>query len=309
MPTASEVRGQALLAPRTVGVRFETWGVGVKGALNFLVCAGSALWLAACADPARKSARFAQQHGFQSDVVTGSLFQHRVYRADADSSGTGVLHVYIEGDGSPFLDRNSVALDPTPRDPLMLRLMALDPSPSIYLGRPCYLGLSGDRHCNPRYWTLERFSADVVNSMAAALLSEAARVRATSLQLYGHSGGATLAVLLADRIPEVTQVVTIGANLDIDAWSAMHGYTTLSGSLNPMSMQWHRAPPQMMHLVGSQDKNTPPALIQQAAKTSVGGSVRVVEGYNHNCCWEQIWPSILRNAASLSTSKAAISGH
>jgi len=284
--------------------------VRIKDALSLLASAGSALWLAACADPARNSARIAQEQGFQSVVVTGSLFQHRVYRADVDSSWKGDLHVYIEGDGSPFLERNRVAADPTPRDPVMLRLMALDPSPSIYLGRPCYLGLSRDGRCNPLYWTVERFSADVVNSMAAAMLSEAARVRATSLQLYAHSGGATIAVLLADRVPQVTQVVTIGANLDIDAWSAAHGYTRLAGSLNPVDMEWHRAPPQMLHLVGSEDKNTPPALIQAAiAKGTVAGNVRVVEGYTHNCCWEQIWPSILRNGTARSSPRTAISDH
>lgn len=280
----------------------------VRAALNLLVCAGSALWLAACADQARKAAGYAQQHGFQSDVVTGSLFQHRVYRAPEGSS-KGALHVYIEGDGSPFLERNTVAADPTPRDPLMLRLMALDSSPSVYLGRPCYLGLYRDGPCNPLYWTVLRFSPDVVDSMAAVLRSEAAKAGATSLQLYGHSGGATLAVLLADRVSEVNQVVTIGANLDIDAWSAMHGYTRLAGSLDPIDIQWHRTPPQMVHLVGSDDRNTPPALIQGAAsKGAVGGDVRVIEGYTHNCCWERIWPAILReplNAGPQTPQRAA----
>ena len=281
----------------------------MRAVLNFLVCAGSALWLAACADPARKAASYAQQHGFHSDVVTGSLFQHRVYRAYEDSS-KGTLHVYIEGDGSPFLDRNTVAADPTPRDPLMLRLMALDSSPSVYLGRPCYLGLHRDGPCNPLYWTVLRFSPDVVDSMATVLRSEAAKAGATSLQLYGHSGGATLAVLLADRVPEVNKVVTIGANLDIDAWSAMHGYTRLAGTLDPIDVQWHRTPPQMMHLVGSEDKNTPPALIQGAvSKGPVGGDVRVIEGYTHNCCWERIWPAILREPLNAGPQRPQSAAH
>jgi hypothetical protein len=269
----------------------------IRDARLLLASLASALSLAACAGPARQADRFAQEHGFRSVVVTGSMFQHRVYRADADSSETGSLHVYIEGDGSPFLNDETVAVDPTPHDPLMLRLMALDPSPSIYLGRPCYFGLYSDGRCNPLYWTLLRFSPDVVDSMATALLSEAAAVGATRLQLYAHSGGATLAILLADRVREVTQVVTIGGNLDIDSWSALHGYTSMTGSLNPVAIHWHRDPPYMLHLVGSKDRNTPPALIEAAvSKGTVPGTVRVIEGYTHNCCWEKIWPSILRES-------------
>jgi hypothetical protein len=252
------------------------------------------LWLDGCSNPTRKVERYAQEQGFQSDLISGSAFRHRVYRRHAASAGGGTLHVYIEGDGSPFAERTTVTSNPTPRDPLMLRLMALDPAPSVYLGRPCYFDLQSDGLCNPSYWTVRRFSPEVVDSLTTALLSEAARAQATRLELFGHSGGATLAVLLAERVRTVTRVVTIGANLDINAWTDLHGYSRLSGSLNPTDIPWHYAPPQMLHLVGSEDSNTPPALVTAAAPRAGGGGVRVIEGYTHNCCWERIWPAILR---------------
>jgi dienelactone hydrolase len=257
-----------------------------------------ALVSAGCVDLGSRVNRLARQAGFQDDVVTGSTFRHRVYRKEARAGESRVLHVYIEGDGRPFLGPTTVAFDPTPRDPLMLRLMALDPAPSVYLGRPCYFGLNRDRGCNPAYWTVRRFAPEVVDSLAAALRSEAARSGATSIEIFGHSGGGTLAVLLSARIPGVTRVVTIGANLDTDAWCALHGYSPLLGSLNPAELNLHPDSMRLLHLVGSDDTNTPPALVKSAAsRTGAIGSVRIVQGYTHNCCWQNIWGSVLSDAA------------
>jgi len=254
--------------------------------------------VAASTGCASRVQRLARQAGFQEDLVTGSTFRHRVYRKETSVGEYRVLHVYIEGDGRPFLRPTTVAFDPTPRDLLMLRLMALDPAPSVYLGRPCYFGLERDRGCNPAYWTVRRFAPEVVDSLAATVRSEAARSGATSIELYGHSGGGTLAVLLSTRIPAVTRVITIGANLDTVAWCMLHGYTLLLGSLNPAELNLHPDSSRLLHLVGSDDTNTPPALVQSAAsRTGAIGSVRIVRGYTHNCCWQEIWRGVLSEAS------------
>lgn len=52
----------------------------------------------------------------------------------------------------------------------MLRLMALDPAPSVYLGRPCYHGLAAPCRAR-RSFGRARYSARVLDSMAAALRS------------------------------------------------------------------------------------------------------------------------------------------
>jgi len=249
-----------------------------------------------CVTAASRVAHLARAAGFQEDLVNGSRFRHRVYRREArGADAPGVLHVYIEGDGHPFLSPTTVSLDPTPRDPLMLRLMALDAARSLYLGRPCYFGLSEDRGCDPSYWTLRRFSPEVVESLAVVLRSEALRANARDIELYGHSGGGTLAVLLAARVPSVTRVITIGATLDTAAWSALHGYTPLLGSLNPAELGPNPERPRVLHLVGAQDTNTPPELVESAAaRTGAVGSVRIVRGYTHSCCWQEIWESVLR---------------
>lgn len=236
----------------------------------------------------------------QEDLIEGAGFRHRVYRNRASlAAATDVLHIYIEGDGRPFLEPTIVAADPTPRDPLMLRLMTLDPAPSVYVGRPCYFGLSHDRNCNPAYWTLRRFSPEVVASLAAASDAEISRSNARSVEIYGHSGGATLAMLLASRLPSVTRVVTIGANLDTTAWCSLHGYTPLLGSLNPAEQPVPPSAIRLLHLVGSEDTNTPPRLVEAgAARMGASSSVRVIQGYTHNCCWQEVWRGVLENDPS-----------
>jgi acetyl esterase/lipase len=176
----------------------------------------------------------------------------------------------------------------------MLHLMALDPAPSVYLGRPCYFGLAHDHGCAPSFWTLKRFSPEVIDSLAAALRSEAERVQASSIEIYGHSGGGTLAVLLAARVPRVTRVITIGATLDIAAWCALHGYSPLLGSMNPAQSHLHLEGIGVLHLVGSEDTNTPPGFVMSAAaQMGAKDSVRVIPEYTHNCCWQKLWRAAL----------------
>ena len=81
-------------------------------------------------------------------VVAGAPFQHlAIY--DPAIAASATLHVYLEGDGRPWLDGGTrVAADPTPRDALALRLMQRDGSPSLYLGRPCHF-IADDPHCAP----------------------------------------------------------------------------------------------------------------------------------------------------------------
>lgn len=264
---------------------------------TILVAASLVMASTGCVQPSTRVDRLARRDGFQGSFVAGSLFRHRVYRTEGRGGESGVLHVYIEGDGRPFLGPTTVALDPTPRDPLMLSLMALDPARSVYLGRPCYFGLYQDRGCNPAYWTVRRFAPEVVDSLAAALLSEAARAHASSLELYGHSGGGTLAVLLAAQVPGVTRVVTIGASLDTAAWCTLHGYSPLLGSLNPVELGLRPDPVHVLHLVGSKDTNTPPALVESAAaRMGAVGSVHIIPGYTHNCCWQDLWGAVLSDS-------------
>lgn len=255
-----------------------------------LAAASLSLLLAviACTSPAREFSQKAAAIGMRAEVVPGTVFQHVVFEQARRSSRT--LHVYIDGDGTPWLAWRP-ASDPTPRNALLLRLMALDPNPSVYLGRPCYHGLSETPPCSNVLWTGQRYSESVVSSMAAALRRVLRAGGFDRLAWFGYSGGGTIAVLLAPRFPETTDLITIAANLDIDAWADLHGYSRLAGSLNPAAQAPMPARIRQRHYVGGKDRVVP---IDVIARGPIEPSTLVVvPAYDHTCCWEVIWPSVL----------------
>ena len=184
----------------------------------------------ACSVPANELARRARALGFTTEIVRGAPFDHVTFRGPGPRAPS--LHVYLDGDGTPWFG-GLPARDPTPRAPLVLALMARDPSAALYLGRPCYHGLAGAPGCSDRLWTTERYSEAVVASMAAAVRRIATAEGVERVIWFGYSGGGTLAMLLAPRVPETQEVVTVAANLDVAAWVRHHAIRPLDGSLDP----------------------------------------------------------------------------
>jgi pimeloyl-ACP methyl ester carboxylesterase len=248
-----------------------------------------------CATPAQRLDQKASAFGYKVQVVTAGEFDHRVYRNRfAGERTSGTLHVYLDGDGTPWVGNHGViSADPTPHSPLMLELMALDDQPAIYVGRPCYHGYATNPACTPMLWTDARYSERVVDSMAQVLRQSVQRDDADKLVLFGHSGGGVLAVLLANRLPQTSVVVTLAANLDIDAWADLHGYSRLVGSLNPAAEPSLDAAIAQLHLVGSRDSNVPLNLLQPYLRRQPDAQVVVMPGYNHVCCWRDLWPKVL----------------
>ena len=184
-----------------------------------------AILLSGCVSPGTAFDQYAKEMSINKSVVTGGRFEHAVYEKSASVSNAETLHVYIGSDGTPWRG-NRPASDPTPRNPLALRLMLIDPAPAIYIGRPCYHGLAQDPDCNESVWTSARYSADTVDSMAAVI----AGYSAEHIILIGYSGGGSIAALLASRLEKVRSLLTIAANLDTAAWvrlMAMSHWATL----------------------------------------------------------------------------------
>lgn len=243
-------------------------------------------------------------YGMQKSVIDGIGFEHVVYAnkparkttpAATDpeyARGEDRLHIYIEGDGLAWRSRYVIADDPTSKNVLMLDLMAMDSTRSMYIGRPCYLGRARDEGCENSLWTYHRFSKSVVDSMVAAI--DRGVAGAEEVVLFGHSGGAALAMLIAARLPQVTAVVTIAGNLDTRAWVRHHRYTPLLGSLNPARQPSLSPDIRQLHLLGGQDTVIPPALVTDWIRSQPGASIWRFENYTHNCCWKQRWPQVLR---------------
>jgi len=288
------VRKTGIPVARGVCTLHGTWRRAIGRAPRSLVAA-LALLVCACASPSQHFADEARSLGFASCVLAGDPFRHVAYFAQADARGDA-LHVYIEHDGTPWIDRTHVSSDPTPRAPFALELMARDTGPRLFLGRPCYFDTHADEGCAAVLWTHRRYAPEIVASMVAALRAFLARHPRRHVVLIGYSGGGTLAWLVASHVPETSAVVTIAANLDTDAWTTLHGYSTMSGSLNPASQP--PLPSSIVHLayVGARDENVPPSVVQSFAATHPGTRMIAISGFDHRCCWIERWPQLLGGA-------------
>lgn len=251
-----------------------------------------ALILQACSHQNFNYAKYTERNDMQTYWLEGQNYRHWLVFKPGEPKNT--LRVYISGDGSPWLLGRYVNDDPTPQNPIALRLMKLDPLPALYLGRPCYH--AQEPPCGPSDWTDARYSAAVVDSMLAAMrrflaLSETRKLEIKRIELVGYSGGGALAVLLANRLDLVSKAVTIAGNLDHRAWTTRFSYLPLSQSLNPIADVRPTTIP-MIHMVGSKDGNIKPEFIETYVKKH-GGELIIMEGFDHSCCWLENWPGLL----------------
>ena len=205
------------------------------------------------------------------------------------------LSVFIEGDGTPWIDGTAISRDPTPHYLLALKLMQRSTGNRLYLGRPCYFG-TDDPACNYHYWTDRRYSREVIDSMSEVINAVVREHNIDDVTLVGHSGGGTIATLLACRIDARVHLVTIAANLDVAAWSARHHYTPLAGSLNPMTDFGNCPLAGAVHFAGDRDSNVPPSIIR-AFGERYQQRVVVVKGADHRN-WERFWPELLQQLSS-----------
>jgi pimeloyl-ACP methyl ester carboxylesterase len=245
-----------------------------------------------CTTPSLQFKHQAEDLGFTEKVYQGTKFFHKVY--GNPQPGDKQIHVYLGSDGTPWERPNKIASDPTPRNPVMLRLMALDPTTSLYVGRPCYHGFFYPSECHPRWWTSARYSEPIIESLGSVLTQIWEEQEFSEMILFGYSGGGTLAMLVAERLVFVQGVVTVAGNLDIDAWADHHAYSPLTESINPATRPPLRKDIFQFHVIGEQDEVVPPHLVEAALKRqSEITSVRI-ENVDHQCCWEDLWPGILR---------------
>ncbi len=245
-----------------------------------------------CTSLSEQFAKEATLLNMKREVITGSRFQHVVYFKKGSVSKT--LHIYLDGDGTPWI-AGRPSNDPTPKNPMVLKLMAQDKSPAVYVGRPCYHGIKTGK-CSSRFWLEDRYSEEVVNSLATVTKQLLEQGEYEKVSWFGHSGGGALAVLLASRFTQTKAVVTVAANLDLDAWAIYHGHNYLSGSLNPASLPPLPRSVLQRHYGGDKDKVVPPALMAKAA-AHLGSELIVINNYDHVCCWEKIWSTVLDDLA------------
>lgn len=249
-----------------------------------------ALFLAGCTSNATRIETLAGTLGMSRSVLEAGGFRSLLYMRGAAGPQDAPLAVFIEGDGVPWRGGMEPSLDPTTGDPIALKLLGQTPQSAAYVSRPCYQEMTGPR-CTPDRWTMQRYSDEIVSSMTQAVRTAAARANVRSVLLVGYSGGGVLAVLIAERLDNVAGVITVGANLDTDAWTQHHGYLPLTGSLNPASSTAGHPWPET-HLYGARDTVVPPATAAAYFKRFPHAQQQIMDDYDHLCCWVEQWPAL-----------------
>ncbi|MBS0285781.1 MAG: alpha/beta hydrolase [Proteobacteria bacterium] len=208
------------------------------------------------------------------------------------------LYVYIEGDGNSWKTRYRLSDNPTPKQPLGLKLAINDPHPGvIYIGRPCqYTPLALDKNCDPKYWSSHRYAPEVISSFDELLTQVKNKHKNTNFVLVGFSGGASVALLSAAKRKDVIGIFTVAGDLDHEILNQHHKTTPLTGSLNPSTVAKQINPIPQHHWVGDKDTIVPMWLAQSYAQKANNPScvkVFTLKGASHHKGWEQKWREIV----------------
>jgi dienelactone hydrolase len=206
------------------------------------------------------------------------------------------IDLYIEGDGLPWITRTTVSDNPTPINPLGLKLFLKDSHEcAVYLARPCqYISSST---CKQKYWTSHRFSSEIIESFNEALDKIKKSSSASSFRVFGYSGGGAIAALLAVKRDDIHVIVTIAGNLDIDAWTKEHYISPLYGSLNSADFARQLSKVEQYHLIGRKDDIVGESVFKsymQKFKDKSNIHYKIYKSFNHHCCWEKTWKRILK---------------
>jgi hypothetical protein len=247
-------------------------------------------------DRALYAQQLAAQEGWQSHIIKTPFFDLMSYQPPINH--VEQLTIYIEGDGLAWITSRQASTNPTPNNPLALKLALNDStSTSVYLARPCQFVTDKYRHgCENKYWTNYRFAPKVINAMDQAVSQLKYKFKATRLILVGYSGGGAVAALLASMRDDVALLITVAGNLDHREWTAFHHISPLKGSLNPADYREKLSAVEQIHFVGEKDKVIPPLLAQRfidGLSVSAKAKVVVVPEQTHGCCWDSLWPDVL----------------
>ncbi len=263
------------------------WVLPVLGCSTFLN-------KASLADHIARKANFTKEY-----INTGDFTLLSYQRLN---KGSDSIRIYIEGDGKAWESRHELSGDPTPSNPLALRLAILDPAENVaYIGRPGQYPIDDIEECDSKYWSKLRFAPEVIDAFNKAIdqLKEAAK--ASQVELVGYSGGGAIAVLVAARRNDVASIRTIGGNLDPKAFCQYHKVDPLEGSLDPMVIAQEISHIPQRHFIGSRDTVVPDAIAWSFVKEEGDRGydrITIVKGATHTKPWPQRWKYLLTLAPS-----------
>lgn len=208
------------------------------------------------------------------------------------------INLYIEGDGLSWVSRTRLSSNPTPINPLALKLMLKDTSTcKAYISRPCqYIDSS---ICENRYWSSARFDKNVIQSYMEVLNRLKQTYNNQDFRLIGYSGGGAVATLLSVERKDIKQLITVAGNLDINKWVKLHGITPLYESLNPANFSNTQLETiSQLHLIGGDDDIMPEEVFLSYFKNFKNKELihkKVYKGFNHFNGWLEEWEQISKS--------------
>ncbi len=239
----------------------------------------------------------ASSSGMQKSLIKTDDFTLTAYKKITKAGEP--VDIYIEGDGFVVADGGRISSNPTPRDPMVLRLSAEDKSANVaYLARPCqYTPFDLSPKCEQKFWNGSRFSEVVVKSMNTAIDVIKSEAKAQNINLIGYSGGAAIAVLVSARRNDVASIRTVAGNLDHAAINSYHKVDQLNDSLNPIDYAAKISNIPQYHFSGAEDKIVPEFIAKDFAGKSDNGQgcvkTSLLSNATHHKGWDASWPQML----------------
>ncbi len=234
--------------------------------------------------------------GMQKKMVSGGGFLFTTYQKITDSNKPYVF--YIEGDGMAFR-RGLPTANPTPRNPVALKLAAIDDRPNVvYIARPCqYTPMDENPKCDVKYWTTHRMSDDSIVAINEAINKIN---NGSKFSILGFSGGGAVASLIAARNKNVKDIVTIAGNLDHIEFSKYHKVNPvfMKPSLNPIDYTKALKHIPQYHLSGAADTRVPAFIAKKFTDKTKTESAHIycashiiLPSVSHGNGWEQAFLS------------------
>ena len=193
-----------------------------------------------------------------------------------------------------WINKRTISNDPTPINPLALKLMNEDKnSCKVYIARPCQFISSS--LCESKYWTSHRFSQEVINSYIESLEYLKDKYNNKHFTLIGYSGGAAVAAILSTQHSDVKRLITIAGNLDTLEWTSHHRISKLEYSLNPADYTSELENIEQYHLIGKKDKVIPKEIFL-SYYSKFNNKDKIKYKYidaDHGCCWQEPYKNLL----------------
>jgi hypothetical protein len=116
--------------------------------------------------------KLANKYHWNSSRITTELFEIVNFQPSTKDKSR-LLTIYIEGDGLAWINRSTISTNPTPINPVALKLALQHPNRNVaYLARPCQF-TTGEQssQCKTKFWGHARFSPTIINAMNKAVSS------------------------------------------------------------------------------------------------------------------------------------------